>query len=207
VGHAVEDRGAQFGSARGAEAEPFEAEEGDCAAEGVLEAMNIRDLAHDPRAIADLRWYWSYAAGDLGLKSNFEPMRARLEAGGRTGGAPILELDEKCIDAATRERHIRRALERLTERDRGILRAAFGSSDRDLPAFGRATGVVPMTDAAQLAHWKSRTNRPLEEWLARLVCHADKDPVAARTMRVIRREADTMLGAALMRFSNARRRR
>lgn len=169
--------------------------------------MNLRDLAHDPRAIADLRWYWSDAAGDLGLKSNFEPMRARLETGGRTGGAPILELDEKCIDAATRERHIRRALERITERDRGILRAAFGGADRDLPAFGRATGVVPMTDAATLAHRKSRTNRPLEEWLVRLVCHAEKDPVAARTMRVIRREADIMLGAALARFSNARRRR
>ena len=34
--------------------------------------------------VAELRWYWSDAAGDMGLQSNFEPMRARMQVGGRT---------------------------------------------------------------------------------------------------------------------------
>jgi hypothetical protein len=165
--------------------------------------MLLGQLANDPRAISDLRWYFTDAAGDMGLASNFEPMRAALERGGRSEGLHVVEANPRQFDAATRERHVRRALERLSEWDRQVLRAAFGRSERDLPAFGRATGVVPMTEAARLAHQHSGSPRPLEEWLARLVCNGARDAKAAQSLRVIRREADALVGAALAKFASA----
>lgn len=169
--------------------------------------MILRNLAHDPRAVSDLRWYWGEADGAMGRRSNFEPMRARLETGGRTGGAPIMEIDERCIEAATRERHIRRALGCLTEQDHKILHSAFGRGERDLPAFGRATGVVTNTLSALKAWQESKTKKPIEEWVARMVCRAVKDETSARIVSAVRREADAAVGAALARFSSARRRR
>jgi hypothetical protein len=146
------------------------------------------------------------------MRSGFPAMVARLEVGGRTGGRPICEIDEHCIEAAERERPIRRALEQLSARDLQVLRAAFCESMRELPAFGRVTGVVPLVTSAQVAWRDSRTAHPFEAWLVRLADrvarrsgdHCAADAVLARTIRM---EAEHALCAALRAFLGARKRR
>jgi hypothetical protein len=158
---------------------------------------------------AELRWYWGEAEGDMGVVSNFEAMRACLELGGPTGGKPKLDLDERSLQAATRERHIRRALERLSAHDVSILAHAFAPGTREIPSFGKATGVVPITRVA-LSSWSSSgTNRGLTEWLARLVVrvHTGKSNDLARDLallRAIRWDAERMLVAALRAYAEAR---
>ena len=66
----------------------------------------------DPLAEARLRWFLSRdSRGAIGERSSFAAMVARLEVGGRTGGAPRTDVDERQIHAAEMDRHIRRALE------------------------------------------------------------------------------------------------
>ncbi len=160
--------------------------------------------------VAELQWYWSDAAGDMGLQSNFEAMRARMQVGGRTGGKPIVEINERWLKAAAREKHIRRALERLPDHLVAILVHAFGNETREIPVFGRATGVVPLTLAARRTWASSRTTRSLEEWLVRLVirAHTGKgdDPVVDRALlQAIREEADRLLATALRGYAAERR--
>jgi hypothetical protein len=123
--------------------------------------------------IADLRWLFLESEGELGVRSNFEPMRARLECGGRTGGRPILEIDERSLDAAEKARYLRRAFEAMRvgcacplavacprdSRECRLLRAAFGGEEMAGPraqvvygALGPAAGVAPETATAIRAH-------------------------------------------------------
>jgi hypothetical protein len=151
-----------------------------------------------------------FQAGDMGLQSNFEAMRARMQVGGRTGGKPIVDIDERCLKAAAREKRIRRALERLPDHVVAILVHAFGPDTREIPVFGRATGVVPLTLAARRTWASSGTTRSLEEWLVRLVIrvHTGKgdDPVVDRALlQSIREEADRLLATALRAYVAERR--
>jgi hypothetical protein len=153
------------------------------------------------RAAEELRWYWTEAAGAMGARSNFEPMRARLETGRVTGGAATLEVDERRLDAATRARLIRRTLEAMRPADARLLFSAFGRDERELAGLGHATGVIPVLLSTRRAWLDSGTSRPLEEWLARLVIRAAaKDGRAAVALRVLLRDAESTLDSALSRF-------
>jgi len=171
--------------------------------------MLVSDQPRDSRAEADLRWYWNWSDGDLGLHSSFPAMVARIECGGRTGGAPITDIDERCLEAATRARRIARALELVTERQRRVLFAAFGPGAYLLPGLGRATPVAPLTPAAQQAHLASGSSRSLGEWLVRLCWRlAQADPKAAGavdhvTIRAIESQAEAMLRDAAGAFASA----
>ena len=128
----------------------------------------LEALEHDRPAEAALRWFWNEADGEMGLRSSFPAMVARLECGGATGGKPIMEIGDHRIEAAGRARIISRALGELPERQRRVLCAAYGPYARELPGLGAAAPVAPMTEAAQAAHRASGTDRSIEEWLVRL---------------------------------------
>ncbi len=162
--------------------------------------------------VAELRWFWADATGDMGLKSNFEAMRARMQRCAAKGGQPNTDIDERCVDAATREKRVRRALARVPDHEAIVLVNALGPGTREIPAFGRATGVVPMTRAARQTWLSSGTNRSLEDWLARLVIrvHTGRgdDPAGdAALLKAIRQEAEQMLHAALQAYAAAASRR
>lgn len=173
--------------------------------------MKLAQLAIDPRAEADLRWFWTWSQGDMGLRSSFPAMVARLECGGRTGGRPIMDIDERCLEAAARARRISRALELLKARERLALCAAYGPTApaEPLPLLGVAAPVAPMTRAAIDGHRDSNTNRPLEEWLLRLcwrVQQRTSDALASDRVlvRAIAQEADALLRQAVGAFALAR---
>jgi hypothetical protein len=159
---------------------------------------------------AELRWYWADATGDMGLKSNFEAMRARMQRAASRGGKPNVDIDERCVEAATREKHIRRALAQVPDREAVILVHAFGPGIREIPVFGPATGVVPLTRVARQAWAKSGTTRTLEDWLARLLLrvHTGRghDPAGdAALLRAIRLEAQGTLRSAMKAYGALRR--
>ena len=173
--------------------------------------MRIAELCVDPRSAADLRWYWTWSDGELGMRSSFGPMVARLQCGGRSGGKPITEIDDRVLEAAARARHISRALALLSNRDHVALRAAFGPSApiEPVPGLGLVAPVAPLTRCAWQAHRDSHTDRPIEEWLLRLAHRAAQRGDVAACDRVLAREivaeAEVLLRHAVGAFGSARR--
>ncbi|MFN7133513.1 MAG: hypothetical protein ACK4N5_15660, partial [Myxococcales bacterium] len=64
---------------------------------------------------SELRWVFTEADGDIGLRSNFGAMVGLLEIGARSGSSQPLayEIDPQRIEAAAAERRIRRALDAI----------------------------------------------------------------------------------------------
>jgi hypothetical protein len=159
--------------------------------------------------VEELRWYWASATGAMGLRSNFAAMMAGIHGCATGGGTPATDIDERCVEAATRDRRVRRALAQVPDHEAIILVHAFGPGIRELPAFGPATGVVPLTRVARQAWVKSGTNRTLEGWLARLLVRVHtgrgEDPARdAELLKAIRREAEELLGGALRAYAACR---
>ena len=185
-----------------------------------MKLLALAQLAIDPRAEADLRWFYTWSRGDMGLRSSHPAMVARLQVGGRTGGAPIMDIDERRLEAATRARHITRALDLLSDSQVRVLRAAYGPYARELPGLGQAAPVAPLTNSAMHAHAASHTDRCIEEWLVRLCDRVQSGIKGTRaerraceatratdrlTVREIAAESDALLRQAVLAFASARR--
>jgi hypothetical protein len=189
--------------------------------------LPLSELAIDPRVEAELRWYFTEADGDMGLRSLFPAMVARLEVGGRTGGRPITEMDDRWLLAASRARRISRALELLAAADLRradapppadrrvgdvqVLHCAFRAPEQDLPGWGSLTGVLPLSRRALSAWCSSHSTRTFEEWLFRLAWnvarrHGGKSNLPASTalLASIRLDASTMLRGAVQAYARAR---
>lgn len=158
----------------------------------------------------DLSWYWCWADGDLGLRSIHAPMVARLECGGRAGGAPILDLDERCLEAATRYRCITRALERLSDAQVRVLRVAYGPQAHRLPGLDQPACVAAactLAPAARQAHASSSSTRSFEEWLVRFFARSTSTACGAQDRVLARRilaEASALLASAACAYGAAR---
>lgn len=174
--------------------------------------MTVLDLAQlrpDPVDEADLRWYFNEADGDMGLKSSFGPMVARLEAPLSRGGALIVDIDERKLNAASRARTVKRALECLPLDAQHVLRAAYtarpDSPQRPdaLKRWRDLAGVVEASEAAKATHKKSRSTRPFLEWLERIV--KPSATVSARAWALeVRREAEGRLMGAVRAYTASR---
>lgn len=150
------------------------------------------------QAAANLRWYYRLSDGEMGLQSNFGSLVARLE--GRGGTGQQTEIDGRRLEAAARARRISKALEKLDQVPRKALRAAFGGGEAlDL------VSVVLMLPEASEAHRRSRTSRPIREWLKKLCATAD--PVRRRMFLELSRAAEQMVDSALSRFASEEVRR
>ena len=159
----------------------------------------------DPRHERELRWALRYAAGEMGASSNYGAMATKLELGVSYigGGLPQTDLSTRAVEAAERERPVRRALEQLPRRMRAVLELGYGDvwTGPRLKAFGRATPVAVLADAAVRA-WAGTgaTIAPgagsLPEFLIQLSWRASSDPAAAGVARMVRREAESLLLAA-----------
>lgn len=186
-------------------------------------SMRLADLAVDPRDEAELQWRFLWGDGEMSEPSNFEAMRARLEAGGRTGGKPIMDIDERRLAAAGRGRRIDRVLALLSPDQRLVLFAAFGppsetQTGSPLRILGRYPGAALVTGAAVRAWQSSGTDRDLADWLARLCSRvatpqtgsrrerrADNAPADRSLVLAIRRESDALVLSAMRAYSAARR--
>lgn len=177
-------------------------------------SMRLADLTCDPRDEAELRWRFLWGDGEMSEPSSFPAMVARLEAGGRTGGRPIIDIDPRRLAAAGRVRRIDRVLELLAADQRRVLFAAFGPPSETQPGsplriLGRYPGAALVTGAAVRAWQSSGTDRDLADWLARLcarLSNAKQATPADRSLVIaIRREADALVLAAMRAYSAARR--
>lgn len=177
--------------------------------------MHVADLRLPPRLEAELRWVFTEADGDIGLRSNFGAMVGLLEIGARSGSSQPLayEIDTDRIEAAAAERRIRRALDEIGRTNAQVLRVQYGPGRApELQAFGSLAGLALFTDAAIRAHRDSQTTRELPDWLARLSDRVAKkkgaaDPRERMMVGEIRREAEMLLARASGAYLKARKRR
>lgn len=112
------------------------------------------------RWAADLRWLFTAADGELGLRSNFQGMVASLESGGRTSGRSDYDVTPQQIHAATRARTICQALEQMPVWARVVLGIAYRRND------GEAALMCALSSTT-LEHRRSRTKREPRDWLER----------------------------------------
>jgi hypothetical protein len=173
------------------------------------QVLDLAAARPDPRDEADLRWYLNESEGAMGLRSSFGPMVARLEAP-MSHGRPIMELADHQLKAATRARLIRRSLEALAPEHQLVLRSVY-LARRDTPAHPDAlrrwrelAGLVENSEAARAAHRRSRTPRPLAEWLERIV-RASASPTARTEALVLRRQLEGDLLRAMRAYAEARK--
>lgn len=176
-----------------------------------LLALRVR-----PGDESDLRWFFTEADGDMGLRSSFSAQMTQLQMGGGRRGTYVpqqREIDGRLVSAATRARVISRALEAIGRGYSYTLRCAYGiPAHPELHGFQELAGLVADTPAAQRLHRRSRTKRPLPDWLARMRLQAhplsDKkvpDLEAQRIVYEVRVEAESQLVAASKAYTLARR--
>lgn len=150
---------------------------------------------------AELRWFFSQADGEMGLRSNFTGIVARIEGGGGTGVAH--HVDTRRLEAAARARRIAAALSSVSKPERTVLFAAYSREPES-----RLLCVMLHTPEAREAHRKSRSTRSLGVWLERL-CAAVKSPhefERRRTFARIHAAAVRSLEGALDAYSKHARR-
>ena len=181
--------------------------------------MNLFDLAVDPRTEDDLSWRWTFAAGEMGERSNFAAFQAMLECGGPTGGKPPTDVPDHQLFAASRARRIDRALEAVGPQRAAVLRACYGPTATQLLGLGFASGVAPLTLAARRSWvaYRSSLSAPgpdvpscLEAWLVRLCDRAARSSARAvdrALVMEIRREAEAAVLSAARAYAAARRSR
>ena len=147
------------------------------------------------RIASDLRWLFRDSHGELGLKSNFAGMIASLEGGGWKP-KPTHELDERRLQAAERARRLLETLDTVPVWARVALAITYRYSDGETRLLGA------LTLAAQ-EHRRSRTRRPLEDWLERM--RLSKDPARRRLYSQIRIAATDLLNRAFDEYHDASR--
>lgn len=164
---------------------------------------------------SDLRWFFNEADGDMGLRSMFPQQMQQLQLGGGRRGThtPVIhEPDGRLVAAATRARLVSRALEGIGTRYTGTLRSAYGRLEHaELHGFQELAGLVVYTAAAARLHRRSRTVRPVPDWLARMYLLAQPtkkkpaNPDAQRIVWEVRSEAEAQLIDASRAYSRAKR--
>ena len=148
----------------------------------------MRTQAHE----SELRWFFRESAGDMGQRSNFLAIVARLE-GGSMGGEPHF-VDTHRLEAAARARRVQCLLLGLSRTHREILCAAFG-----MDSEYRLLWVMKLCPETREAYTQSRSTRALDEWLLRLCvsAKASGDVERRRVFARIHAAADKSLGDAL----------
>jgi len=173
---------------------------------------DLVSLRPSPQDEADLRWFFTEADGEMGLKSTFGGMVHQLQMGGGARGSytPVpREADGRLLEAATRARLISRALEACGREAAAVLREAYSALPVELaelfPAFGELAALVVSTPAADRMWRRSRTNRVKVAWLVRRSLQARKgDPSAGSQVYELRREAEALLAGAARAYSRKR---
>jgi hypothetical protein len=160
-----------------------------------------------PAVVTELRWLFVESDGALGLRSNYSGMVARLQAFRSGGFAKPFEYEDQTIEAATRARRIRRALERAGAAHARTLAATYGPT---VPAelvdpFGDLAGLVSDSATARATYEASSTTRRYVEWLARLDAAVRAGQARWSLLDQVRREADAQLVAASRAYGAAQR--
>lgn len=108
-------------------------------------------------ASAEIVWYHSEAAGEMGIRSNFGSFERRMS--GLYGTNVTTEIDGRALAAASRYKRVHAALKQLPAGHARTL-AAW--------AHHRLLGVMLASKVAQEMHTRAKTTRNLADWVQRL---------------------------------------
>jgi len=100
---------------------------------------------------ADLEWYFTCSAADMGYCSSFGPMVAAAQGGFGGRREPEARITDRRIEAAARERHIRERLHRIAPAHRWALWTVYGLEwpPQVKHALGELAGIAVRTAAAE----------------------------------------------------------
>ena len=152
----------------------------------------------------DLEWFFCHSQAELGLCSNFEPLRYAIMTGGVSKTSTGDKISDKRINAAHRHRKILEKLNSVRPMHHiDIIYAAFQQrnwSDYLLNAFGRATGVTPFSKSAHAWYEEDSAGYGVDDgffaWLEGTLLRGETDRID-----IIRAEAVEQLHAALKAYS------
>lgn len=149
--------------------------------------------------LAELRWYFLEASGDLGLRSNFDAVAKRI---GGIYSPPTTsgDLDGRLFNSAVRHRRVDKAIKAMPPRSVIVLHAH---------AHHEMLGVMLIQRSAERAHRLSRSARSLPDWVAKLAPNRERPPKVEhqRLWLHIRADAQRELDRALGDFDLRWRRR
>lgn len=103
-------------------------------------------------------WFFTESSGEMGLRSNFEPIVARI---GGVYGVPVTtgEMDGRMLSAASRYRQAVKAINCISNKHRDTIYNY---------AIHRITGVILRSELFRDFHRRSGTDRSPEDWLNRI---------------------------------------
>lgn len=102
-------------------------------------------LRPDPWVESDLRWLFTEASGELGLRSSYGAMVAVLQGGGGGDAEAATVAEERRVEASVRARKIEAVLHRIPRRLQAALRAYYGPPKVRGAWWGRYGDVVLLT--------------------------------------------------------------
>ncbi len=158
----------------------------------------------------ELRWFWTEALGEMGLRSSFghQLERARTgqlyDQGSRVGNPNI----ERMCAVSRRFGVIAKKLASIPWRHERALKAylcghnASGQPPAGLVTLGPLGSVVPLTAKARDAYSKSGRKRPKEPTLVRFLAERIRQDKDLRSELLI--EADALMSKAIGRWRDGR---
>lgn len=167
-------------------------------------------LRPHPRDEQELKWFFNDAMGALGLKSGFPAMILNIQAPMSRGNTIAADIGEHLIAAASRERFILRTFERVARKHYDVLWAAYRAPELNetslpyLAHFGELGAVVRDSPLTAQVHARSRSTKPLLEWLAR-IARPQASPTAKSQAAEVRRDAERRLAEAGRAYAAAKR--
>lgn len=156
------------------------------------------------RSELDLCWFWNQAEGDMGLSSSFGWMlRCLMEGRSYEEALSADVIPEHKLEAARRERGIRRKLARCDHRTQAILFAVLGPNRRARrPEYGELTPIAWYVAERQRA-LQGQPGASLEGWLTFIDTRAKRGDHDARAqVTVIRAKAKELYRRALKDFGD-----
>lgn len=147
------------------------------------------------RLAADLRWLFTAADGEMGLRSNFSGMVASLEGGGHSAPSSF-DPDDRKLQAALRSRRIRRSLDMVPDWARVVLGVVYRH-----PTGGESALICALSSTVA-EHRRSGTKRGVADWLERT---STSKSAGRRLLYVkLRMEATELVEKALDLYAGAR---
>lgn len=171
--------------------------------------LMLSDLRLDPRDEDDLIWFFTEADGEMGVRSNHEPILYLILTGIPQGAVHGADMGGRALLAAERVHDLGKVLASLDKAHLEILRLRYGTAlgAEIEAAFGPESGLLVRSVALACAHEESGTKRDLAEWTALLVRRVRKGTCSDRDREVVRAaqlECASMLAAAHRGYRAAR---
>ena len=181
--------------------------------------VGLASLRVSPRDEADLRWLFTEALGEMGLRSAMGAPLDRLRDGGsqkHKGSKPLGAVREeddgisfRQVEAAHRFRQISERLERVSQRHQRVLTCLYGATiteacARKLSAFGPLAAVVLLVaDRRRLGRTavyeaSGRATSADSHAIKRKAAGSDDDAMAARAKLASGQTAKALIGELLL---------